>query len=188
LKKAFAILETADPPEAAAASPGTKVAARPKTRKKGASGKGAKKHTVKAPRLRKQYGVLALRVRGGTASVMLVTSRGTRRWIIPKGNPEKGKTGAAVGAIEAYEEAGLLGEVWDKPIGSYVSPKHLPSGEVVPCSIKVYRMDVEEVLDDWPEKGQRERAWYSLDQAAMLVGEGGLVALILQVNAELIGR
>jgi 8-oxo-dGTP pyrophosphatase MutT (NUDIX family) len=163
------------------------VAARKKGKqaspKKAASGK----QHVKAERPRKQYGVLALRVRGDSASVMLVTSRGTRRWIIPKGNPEKGKTGAAVGAIEAFEEAGLLGEVWDKPIGSYLSPKHLASGEVVTCSIEVYRMDVEEVLDDWPEKGQRERAWYALDEAAMLVGEGGLVALMLEVNAGLIG-
>lgn len=147
-----------------------------------------KKIRAKKPRLRRQFGVLALRIRGASASVMLVTSRGTRRWIIPKGNPEKGKTGPMVGAIEAFEEAGLIGEVWDKPIGVYVSPKHLLSGKVVLCEIEVYRMDVEEVLDDWPEKGQRERRWYSLDEAAMLVGEGGLVALLLQVNAELIGR
>jgi hypothetical protein len=90
--------------------------------------------------------------------------------------------------MEALEEAGLVGEVWERPIGSYLSPKHLASGRVVTCAIEVYRMDVEEVLDDWPEKGQRERAWYTLDQAAMLVGEGGLVTLMLEVNAELIGR
>jgi 8-oxo-dGTP pyrophosphatase MutT (NUDIX family) len=166
-----------------------KTLAARKTDKQAPSKKAApaKRH-VKAERPRKQYGVLALRVRGDSAWVMLVTSRGTRRWIIPKGNPEKGKTGAAVGAIEAFEEAGLLGEVWNKPIGSYLSPKHLASGRVTTCSIEVYRMDVEEVLDDWPEKGQRERAWYPLDEAAMLVGEGGLVALMLEVNASLIGR
>ena len=148
----------------------------------------AAKAADKRERPRKQYGVLALRVRGGSAWVMLVTSRGTRRWIIPKGNPEKGKTGAAVAAIEAFEEAGLIGEVWNKPIGDYLAPKHLPSGKVVTCNIRVFRMDVEQVLDDWPEKGQRDRQWYPLDQAAMMVGEGGLVALMLKVNAELIGR
>ncbi|WP_223861801.1 NUDIX hydrolase, partial [Geminicoccus harenae] len=145
-----------------------------------------KKKAEPAPRL--QYGVLALRLRGSSADVLLITSRGTRRWIIPKGNPEKGRTGAEVGAIEAFEEAGLIGEVWTRPLGTYLSPKHLPSGRIVPCKIEVYRMDVEEVLDDWPEKGQRDRRWYSLDEAAMLVGEGGLVALMLEVNAELIGR
>jgi 8-oxo-dGTP pyrophosphatase MutT (NUDIX family) len=170
----------------------------PKGRKKAAARKPAAKKEVpaakqersKAPdkeaRPRKQFGVLALRVRGGAAWVMLVTSRGTRRWIIPKGNPEKGKTGAAVAAIEAFEEAGLIGEVWNRPIGDYLAPKHLTSGKVVNCNIQVYRMDVEQVLDDWPEKGQRERQWYPLDQAAMMVGEGGLVALMLKVNAELI--
>ena len=148
----------------------------------------ARKPRKSSSRPRKQFGVLALRRRGDTAWVMLITSRGTRRWIIPKGNPERGKSGAAVGAIEAFEEAGLIGEVWNKPIGSYLSPKHLPSGKVVTCLIEVYRMDVEQVLDDWPERGQRDRAWYSLDEAAMLVGEGGLVALLLKVGAELIGR
>ncbi|WP_235031324.1 NUDIX hydrolase [Geminicoccus flavidas] len=164
-----------------------KAVAKEPTPKKPASKKLAlKKKAQPAPRL--QYGVLALRVRGSSADVLLITSRGTRRWIIPKGNPEKGRTGAEVGAIEAFEEAGLIGEVWTKPLGTYLSPKHLPSGRVVTCEIEVYRMDVEEVLDDWPEKGQRERRWYSLDEAAMLVGEGGLVALMLKVNAELIGR
>jgi 8-oxo-dGTP pyrophosphatase MutT (NUDIX family) len=141
---------------------------------------------VRQVQARRQFGVLALRQRGNAVSVMLVTSRGTRRWIIPKGNPEKGKTGAEVAAIEAFEEAGLLGEVWNKPIGHYLAPKHLTSGKIVQCAIEVYRMDVEEVLDDWPEKGQRARGWYALDEAAMLVGEGGLVALILEMNAQLI--
>jgi len=168
-------------------TPAKKAAAKEPAPKKPASKKPApKKKAQPAPRL--QYGVLALRMRGGSADVLLITSRGTRRWIIPKGNPEKGRTGAEVGAIEAFEEAGLIGEVWTRPMGSYLSPKHLPSGRIVPCKIEVYRMDVEEVLDDWPEKGQRERRWYSLDEAAMLVGEGGLVALMLKVNAELIGR
>ena len=152
--------------------------------RKPASGKALKRAV--APR--KQYGVLPIRLRGGFASVMLVTSRGTRRWIIPKGNPEKGKSGPEVGAMEAFEEAGLLGEVWNEPIGAYLSLKHLPSGRTVPCTIQVYRMDVERVVDDWPEQGQRERAWYPLDEAAMLVGEGGLVALLLKINAQLIGR
>jgi 8-oxo-dGTP pyrophosphatase MutT (NUDIX family) len=168
------------PPAGKAAA--KKAAAKEPTPKKPAP----KKKVERAPRL--QYGVLALRMRGSSADVLLITSRGTRRWIIPKGNPEKGRTGAEVGAIEAFEEAGLIGEVWTRPLGSYLSLKHLPSGRIVPCEIEVYRMDVEEVLDDWPEKGQRERRWHSLDEAAMLVGEGGLVALMLKVNAELIGR
>jgi 8-oxo-dGTP pyrophosphatase MutT (NUDIX family) len=153
---------------------------KPKTLPKKVSGGHA------LPRL--QFGVLALRMQGESVSVMLVTSRGTRRWIIPKGNPEKGKSGAEVGAIEAFEEAGVLGEVWNAPIGSYVSLKHLANGRVVPCAIEVYRMDVDEVLDDWPEKGQRQRCWATLDEAAMMVGEGGLVTLMLKLNAELIGH
>ena len=164
----------------------TKPAKKPAAKKLDAKAKGPKKRAAAQPR--RQFGVLALRQRGDAVSMMLVTSRGTRRWIIPKGNPEKGKTGAEVAAIEAFEEAGLLGEVWNKPIGQYLAPKHLASGRVVSCAIEVYRMDVEQVLDDWPEKGQRERHWYSLPEAAMLVGEGGLVALILELNAEIIGR
>jgi 8-oxo-dGTP pyrophosphatase MutT (NUDIX family) len=93
-----------------------------------------------------------------------------------------------VAAMEAFEEAGLLGEVWNVPIGQYLAPKHLLSGRIVQVAIQVYRMDVDQVLDDWPEKGQRMRGWYALDEAAMLVGEGGLVALILDLNAQLMRR
>ena len=66
--------------------------------------------------------------------------------------------------------------------------KQRADGSRVPYEVEVFRLDVEQELPDWPEKGQRERRWYSLDEAAMLVGEGGLVALMLKVNAELIGH
>ena len=143
-------------PAIAPKKPGKKVAARKTAPKQATSKKVSPAASGKAPgkpsSARKQYGVVALKLRGDLVAVMLVTSRGTRRWIIPKGNPEKNKTGAEVAAIEAFEEAGLIGEVWNMPIGSYLAPKHLPSGKVVTVAIEVYRMDVDEVLDDARER------------------------------------
>ena len=83
-------------------------------------------------RPRKQYAALPLAEHGGRTSVMLITSRETRRWVIPKGNPERGLEPHALAAKEAYEEAGLVGRIGSEPVGRYRYAKRRSAKEAVP--------------------------------------------------------
>ncbi len=145
----------------------------------------AEGRTKAKPERRRQYAALPLAMGDeGQTLVMLVTSRETRRWVIPKGNPEKGLAPHELAAKEAYEEAGLVGEVGREPVGRYRYLKRLRGEKTVPCEVEVFPLAVERQLDDWPEKGQRETRWFPPAEAATLVGEGGLVTLLLRLAAE----
>lgn len=127
----------------------------------------------------KQFAALPWRVGdSGTREVMLLTSRETGRWVIPKGWPMRGRKPAEVASQEAYEEAGLVGHVTGKhAIGSYHYEKRLSQGSVL-CQVRVFLFRVERQLDDWPEKAQRRTQWFAADEAATLVDEGGLAEII----------
>jgi 8-oxo-dGTP pyrophosphatase MutT (NUDIX family) len=119
-----------------------------------------------------QYACLPFRERAdGSIEIMLITSRGTRRWVIPKGWPMKGRKPHASAAREALEEAGLVGEVGKVPIGSYGYGKRLKSGEVVPCQVEVFPLKVKSQRKRWPEKGQRSLRWFNTAEAAEAVDE-----------------
>ena len=109
---------------------------------------------------------------GGTLEVLLISSRETRRWIIPKGWPMKGRKDHEAAAQEALEEAGVAGKVRKHPIGAYTYQKRL-NDRMQPCRVMVYRLDVEKQLKAWPEKDQRERRWFPAAEAAELVTEAG---------------
>lgn len=127
---------------------------------------------------RDQYAALPYRDAEGVRQVMLITSRETGRWIIPKGWPEKDAKPHELAAREAYEEAGLLGRVANTPCGIYHYDKRMKSGKARTCSVKVFLFAVERELDKWPEKGQRERRWMDPQEAAALVEEGDLAELL----------
>jgi 8-oxo-dGTP pyrophosphatase MutT (NUDIX family) len=134
--------------------------------------------------IRYQYGCLPVRrLDDGAPLVLLVTSRETRRWIIPKGRPEKGRKAWQVAAQEAYEEAGLNGMISTKAVGSYQTVKRLKSGQEVPCTVRVFLFQVEGELDDWPERDQRDRQWLTVEEAAKIAGEPGLVELLIDFEA-----
>jgi 8-oxo-dGTP pyrophosphatase MutT (NUDIX family) len=126
-----------------------------------------------------QYAVLPWRIgAGGKREIMLLTSRETRRWVIPKGWPMKGKKPAQAAAQEAYEEAGLIGEVVGKrPIGTYHYSKRTKQSDIL-CEVHVYLLRVEKQLEDWPEKQQRLTGWFDAIEAAELVDEGALALII----------
>ena len=117
----------------------------------------------------------------GGLRILLVTSRETRRWVLPKGWKEKRLAPHALAAKEAFEEAGVVGEVERRPIGRYDYLKRGPRNRVTPCSVRVFPLRVERLLDDWPERRQRQRRWFSPAEAAMAVEEGGLVTLLLEL-------
>lgn len=127
-----------------------------------------------------QYGVVPVRpAPGGGVEVLLITSRETRRWVVPRGNPIPGRSPAESAAQEAFEEAGITGSVDPEPVGLYSYGKRRRSGAVVPAKVQLFRMLVGEVRDEWPEKAERERRWFAPDGAAAAVAEPELAALIL---------
>ncbi|GAB4351207.1 MAG: NUDIX hydrolase [Oricola sp.] len=127
---------------------------------------------------RVQYAALPWRMQDGTLEVLLVTSRGTRRWVVPKGWPHDAFPSAHSAAQEAYEEAGIRGLVTREPVGSYRYDKVRDEGGSVECVVYVHALEVKEQLDDWPEKGQRELQWFPRHVAAGKVDEPGLRELI----------
>lgn len=129
----------------------------------------------------RQFAALPVRDENGEMQVLLVTSRETGRWVLPKGWQEKHLTGPELAAKEAYEEAGIVGAVQDEPIGSYGYLKRLPKGNLKPCHVEVFPMRVDNLLDTWPEAQQRRREWFTFAQAAMNVDEAELVELFLKL-------
>jgi len=115
----------------------------------------------------------------GRPRVMLLTSRETKRWVIPKGWPMHGRKPHEVAAQEAFEEAGLLGTIVGKrPIGSYHYGKQISADYSIQCEVSVFLFLVERQLDDWPEKAQRETRWFNPSDAYTLVDEGGLAGIL----------
>lgn len=120
----------------------------------------------------------------GAPEVLLLTSRETGRWVIPKGWPMKGKKGSAAAAQEALEEAGVLGRVGKEPVGAYTYFKRQRDRFDV-CNVSVYLIAFERQLPKWPEKGQRQSRWFPLEEAALRVQEPGLSALLDEVPVKL---
>lgn len=131
-----------------------------------------------------QYAALPFRLVDDEPEVMLVTSRETKRWILPKGNPKKNVPSYLVAAEEAFEEAGLKGKPGETPFFTFDSSKRMKSGKQVSCRVRVFALKVTKEYASWPEKGQRERAWMSFAEAAHNVGEAGLVLLFLELAAD----
>jgi 8-oxo-dGTP pyrophosphatase MutT (NUDIX family) len=133
-----------------------------------------------------QYAALPYRVSGRSIQVLLVTSRRTRRWIVPKGWPVEGMPASACAALEALEEAGVRGEVQKTPIGHYRYVKHHKNRASEPCKVEVYALRVTEQRKSWAEGEERERRWYTPAEAAAAVAEPLLQHLILEFEAQLL--
>jgi 8-oxo-dGTP pyrophosphatase MutT (NUDIX family) len=160
-----------------------------KTAAKGAektAAKGAAKSATKAGK-RLQYGALPYRAGDDGLKVMLVTSRETKRWVIPKGWPMKDRKPHVAAKREAFEEAGVRGQIGKRPIGTFEYPKRLKSQATVTCKVEVFPLKVREEAETWPERGEREGRWFSPDEAAGVVAEAELRAIIRKLP-ELLGR
>jgi len=114
----------------------------------------------------------------GTIEVLLITSRETRRWVIPKGWPIKGKSAAKSAAREAFEEAGVTGKVSKRPVGAYAYDKRLKNGRLQRVRVAVFGLQVEREADVYPEVGQREKQWSSIEEAARRVDEPELMVIL----------
>ncbi len=127
-----------------------------------------------------QYGVLAYaQDDAGQPHFLLITSRETRRWIIPRGNVIPGLSPYQIAAQEAYEEAGVLGAVRADELGSYRYEKKRRARASVPALVHVFALAALRLEPKWPEAHQRERRWFTAAEAAEAVEEPGLKRLIL---------
>lgn len=138
--------------------------------------------------LRTQYAALCWRVQGDRPQVLLITSRGTGRWIVPKGWPIAGMTPAQSAAREAWEEAGAIGRATEVGIGLYTYDKVMGPDDMIPCLCTVYPLRVRDLADSYPEKGQRRRKWFSPRRAATKVAEPDLAALIRDFDPRALRR
>lgn len=128
-----------------------------------------------------QVAALVYRRHKGNLQVLVITSRGTGRWIIPKGWPQVGRTLAQTAGREAYEEAGILGNVSALPIGSFNYCKNdLPPERINQFAVAVYALEFTEQAKNWPERDQRVCEWVSPQEAALRVDEAELKDILQQ--------
>ena len=132
--------------------------------------------------LKRQYAALPYRVRNGL-EVLLISSRETHRWILPKGWPMKGRKPHMAAAQEALEEAGVVGKMGKEPVGSYRYTKRMKNGATHVCDVTVFPMKVDRQRKRWPEMDQRATRWFPIGEAAKLVGEPELQEVIRNFQA-----
>ncbi len=128
--------------------------------------------------MRSQFAALCFRMRKNKPEVLLITTRGTGRWIVPKGWPMQGKTPAVAALTEAWEEAGVKGKVYDQCLGVFSYHKDLSPIHEAPCLALVYPVKVDSISRKYPEVGQRRRKWFRLKAAAEKVSEPELSQIL----------
>lgn len=130
-----------------------------------------------------QYGVLPWREdKHGRGQVLLITSRGHGRWIVPKGWPIHDRAPYLSAALEAFEEAGVIGEVLPHPLGTYHYVKEGEDGATQYRRVTLFSLRVVGTLTNWPERGQRKRQWFSLSEAADMVDNRELARIICAIH------
>lgn len=120
----------------------------------------------------------------GKLKILMVTSRDTGRWVMPKGWEMDGKKPWAAAEIEALEEAGAQGYISREVLGTYRYPKILKDGQVMPVEVQVYPMLVAKLRRDWKERKQRQRRWFSPKAAAKRVDEADLATLLASLDGK----
>lgn len=135
------------------------------------------------PVSRTQHAALCFRIVKKKPQILLVTSRTTKRWIVPKGWPIDGLAPHEVAAREAYEEAGVEGKAFKTCIGLYAYPKILDDGSALPVAVSVFPIRVKHLRRKFPEVKERRRRWFSPKKAAQRVDEPELRELIRNFDA-----
>ena len=127
---------------------------------------------------RTQVAALCWRAGAQGVEVVLVTSRDTGRWVLPKGWPVKGRTASEAARREAWEEAGVRGKIGRECLGFYSYQKGMGEAGDLPCVVAVYPMKVKAEARDWPERDERRREWVSPQEAATRVHEPELQRIL----------
>jgi predicted phosphate transport protein (TIGR00153 family) len=126
-----------------------------------------------------QIGLLPYRTAAaGQVEVLLITSRDTGRWVVPKGNPMPGFAPHEAAAEEGWEEAGIRGIVCPTPLGRFRYWKRRRLRAPRHRTVALYSFLVTEQAAEWPERHQRVTQWFDLANAALAVAEPELRSLI----------
>ncbi|WP_298680216.1 NUDIX hydrolase [uncultured Lentibacter sp.] len=136
--------------------------------------------------VRSQFAALCFRMRKGEPEILLITSRTAQRWIVPKGWPMAQKTPAQAALQEAWEEAGVRGEAYERCLGLFSYTKAFEKGAPLPCVALVYPVLVRELAKSYPEKGQRRRKWFRPKKAASRVSEPELKKILKTFDPRLL--
>ncbi|MGP3695934.1 NUDIX hydrolase [Rhodobacter sp. NSM] len=131
-----------------------------------------------AETFRPQCGAICWRREAGQVQILLITSRDTGRWVIPKGGRIAGLDDAGSAAQEAWEEAGVRGAVGSRPLGRFTYRKLNRNSGSIACQVAVFALEVEELADTFPEREQRKRKWFAPEQAARQVAEPELQGIL----------
>jgi 8-oxo-dGTP pyrophosphatase MutT (NUDIX family) len=110
--------------------------------------------------------------------VLLITTRAMGRWTIPKGWAKPGTANAQMAEREAFEEAGVAGDISPEPVGSYDYVKRLHLFSWMRCNVDVFGLRVRCQELDWPEKQSRKLRWVAPDKAAGMVREAQLAEVL----------
>lgn len=136
---------------------------------------------------RVQFAAVCYRRVNKSLEILLLTSRRSGRWIVPRGWPINGLSPAETAAQEAWEEGGVKGKLHDMCLGIYDYDKVLETGTDLPVSVAVFPIKVKKLADDFPEKGQRRRKWFSPKKAASRVQEPELKKILRKFDPKKIG-
>lgn len=136
-----------------------------------------------------QHAALCYRIApSGHPVILLVTSRETGRWVLPKGWPKKRLSGAGTARAEAFEEAGARGEIAGDTLGIYSYRKCFGPGRDIPCVVSVHPLRVLSLADRFPEAGQRQRRWFHPEAAAHAVDEPELAQILRSFDPAMLGK
>lgn len=138
--------------------------------------------------LRAQFAALCYRVVKDKPQILLITSRTTKRWILPKGWPIQDLKPADAALTEAWEEAGVKGRAFDQCLGLYSYAKKLDDGTQLPCVVMTYPVKVKSLSKDFPEAKERTRKWFSPKQAAARVDEPELKHILKNFDPRSVRR
>ena len=131
-----------------------------------------------------QVAVLPWRIhRNGEPKILLITSRHQERWIVPMGWPEEGSSPLAAASREAFEKAGIIGDMSPAPVTTYRYVRSLDDGSKASCRVAVFGMKVRGTLIQWREKGKRQRQWFSPKAAADRLGDFHLAEFVTTLDA-----
>lgn len=133
-----------------------------------------------------QYGAICWRMHRSKVEVLLITSRDTGRWVIPKGWPMDKRSPSEAAQQEAWEEAGVRGDIADTAIGAFNYVKLLTPKRSCECVVKVFALRVSELVDKFPERKERRRKWFAAEKAARMVMEPELRQLLAGLSANLL--
>ena len=135
-----------------------------------------------APKTLHQVAALPVRVgTRGELEILIISTRGSGRWTVPKGWPMRGRSDAEAAAQEAYEEAGVRGTIATAPLGTFEYVKRRNENETL--FVTVYRLNVTSSVRHWRERGQRKQRWLAPSAAADCVAWPGLAEVIRSLEA-----